>query len=723
MAAGRVSAQRDRKPFDPRPPPYPQRGPPMPDEEEFALDPATIKILASDTRLALLRLLRERRMTLTEMAAATSLHKATVLEHLERLHEAGLVKRHDDPERIWVYYELTRRGSRIVNPGRTRFYLLVGAGVLAAGLAIALLAVLASLAPPVPPASTSQGGSAEADYLWTTTDAYGDRATLLALAEAGEPGPRAAFLVPEADATAVARGTSGPQGFPLEVQRSGGQVTLLAEGVPAGSYRLLVIGLDGGDNRGAMPAVRIAPVVATAEPATWWLGLDGPARFRVAFDGAPAEGNLTLVPADRAAAGLTLGVAAGQALAAPEALDALGPGAYELRFAPAGGVAVRAGNFTLRDPQVAVTPREVLAGATSTLRVALAAGPGLPLEVRADAARLVPLGSDPGGRLFALTPDAPGTLALHLGRLEPILLRAHPYARVSATVLPGPQLELALEDAAARPWAGTPVLLDGAPVGATNASGHVALAMPAAGDRTLTLQLPGGATVQRTLRIEGWNVTDAPASLEVMPRAEARPGQAAVDVEVRNPAGAAVPLTLLATLDGAAVDTASLHVPARGVANATLAATAAAGPHALAIQALPLAQPPLAFANRTAPPASPPLSPPPSPPSPPTGTPPSSSPPPSPPATTPPSTPSSGSFGGAPLAPTALPVAGQTLTIVVSSLGFEHVDAEADLAPLPNPQRQGQLDQKNAAKTPGFEALGAALAVAVALAAARRRRG
>ncbi|HEV8360954.1 MAG TPA: winged helix-turn-helix domain-containing protein, partial [Candidatus Thermoplasmatota archaeon] len=78
----------------------------MPDDE-LVLDAELVKVLASDTRLDLLALLGKRRMTLSEMARAVKLSKATVLEHLEKLLATQLVRRRDD-HRLWVYYELTR---------------------------------------------------------------------------------------------------------------------------------------------------------------------------------------------------------------------------------------------------------------------------------------------------------------------------------------------------------------------------------------------------------------------------------------------------------------------------------------------------------------------------------------------------------------------------------------------------------------------------------------
>lgn len=129
---------------------------PAPSSDELPLDVEMMKVLASDSRRDILRLLAKRRMTLTELATQLDLGKATVLEHLKRLTDVGLVRRMED-ERLWVYYELTHRGGRLVNPGRTRFYLLMGAAATAAVVLVAAVAVafLAASPPSLAPDARS----------------------------------------------------------------------------------------------------------------------------------------------------------------------------------------------------------------------------------------------------------------------------------------------------------------------------------------------------------------------------------------------------------------------------------------------------------------------------------------------------------------------------------------------------------------------------------------
>ncbi len=105
---------------------------------ELPLDDALLKVLSSESRREILRLLAERRMTGAEMAVRLNLGKPAVSEHLKKLTEAGLIDRMDDPERRWVYYNLSTRGKSILEPQRVRFYLVMAVASLALVLGMAL---------------------------------------------------------------------------------------------------------------------------------------------------------------------------------------------------------------------------------------------------------------------------------------------------------------------------------------------------------------------------------------------------------------------------------------------------------------------------------------------------------------------------------------------------------------------------------------------------------
>jgi DNA-binding transcriptional ArsR family regulator len=87
---------------------------------KVTLDMNTFKALASDTRLDILRVLDGKRMSLKDISRATKLNKATLYEHLAKLHEAGLVKKKEREGHKWVYYKLTWKGEGLLHPENTR---------------------------------------------------------------------------------------------------------------------------------------------------------------------------------------------------------------------------------------------------------------------------------------------------------------------------------------------------------------------------------------------------------------------------------------------------------------------------------------------------------------------------------------------------------------------------------------------------------------------------
>jgi len=69
-----------------------------------------LKILLCDSRIKILKSLKERRKTVAELSRELNLSKSTIHEHLAKLMEIGFVERKTNPNRKWVYYELTEKG-------------------------------------------------------------------------------------------------------------------------------------------------------------------------------------------------------------------------------------------------------------------------------------------------------------------------------------------------------------------------------------------------------------------------------------------------------------------------------------------------------------------------------------------------------------------------------------------------------------------------------------
>src|SRR5256712_12094116 len=119
---------------------------------KITLDQESFKALASDVRVGILKRLDVRRETVTDLSNLMTLSKPTLLEHLEKLQSAGLVKRVDEG-RKWIYYELSDKGRKILHPERVAI-------TLALGIAVALVAtgafLVLSAEPPLGPGSPAQ---------------------------------------------------------------------------------------------------------------------------------------------------------------------------------------------------------------------------------------------------------------------------------------------------------------------------------------------------------------------------------------------------------------------------------------------------------------------------------------------------------------------------------------------------------------------------------------
>jgi len=86
---------------------------------KITLDQETFKVLASETRIGILKKLDNTQMTVSDLARAMDMSKATLLEHLEKLIKTGLIKKKED-QRKWVYYKLTWKGKNVLHPEKTK---------------------------------------------------------------------------------------------------------------------------------------------------------------------------------------------------------------------------------------------------------------------------------------------------------------------------------------------------------------------------------------------------------------------------------------------------------------------------------------------------------------------------------------------------------------------------------------------------------------------------
>jgi len=91
---------------------------------KITLDRETFKALASDTRLDILKTLDGKHLGLNEIAKVSNLNKATLHEHLTKLHEAGLIKKTERDGHKWVYYKLTWKGESLLHPENAKIVVL-----------------------------------------------------------------------------------------------------------------------------------------------------------------------------------------------------------------------------------------------------------------------------------------------------------------------------------------------------------------------------------------------------------------------------------------------------------------------------------------------------------------------------------------------------------------------------------------------------------------------
>ena len=94
------------------------------------IDRKTLKALSADTRIDILKCLKNRRKMPSELSKELSLAPSTVIEHLNKLERANLVKREETGHK-WIYYNLTDKGKSLVEPRHpVQFIIVLSLGLL-----------------------------------------------------------------------------------------------------------------------------------------------------------------------------------------------------------------------------------------------------------------------------------------------------------------------------------------------------------------------------------------------------------------------------------------------------------------------------------------------------------------------------------------------------------------------------------------------------------------
>lgn len=116
------------------------------DDDKIVLDRKSFEALAVDTRVKILKSLKARRKTLTEIAKEEGMSVSGIKEHLSILESVGLIEKIDDGHK-WKYYELTKKGREVVGPKEVKVLIVLSTSILA--LLVSLLFMLGPAAAPM----------------------------------------------------------------------------------------------------------------------------------------------------------------------------------------------------------------------------------------------------------------------------------------------------------------------------------------------------------------------------------------------------------------------------------------------------------------------------------------------------------------------------------------------------------------------------------------------
>lgn len=94
-------------------------------EERLALDKATRKALAAESRVRILKLLDKKSRTQSDIAHDMRMSLPTIGEHLKSLVNAGLITR-EETTRKWKYYYVTPKTRMLLHPHTGTIWFVLG---------------------------------------------------------------------------------------------------------------------------------------------------------------------------------------------------------------------------------------------------------------------------------------------------------------------------------------------------------------------------------------------------------------------------------------------------------------------------------------------------------------------------------------------------------------------------------------------------------------------
>ena len=139
------------------------------DDDKIVLDRKSFEALAVDTRVKILKSLKERRKTLTEIAKEEDMSVSGIKEHLSILESVGLIEKIDDGHK-WKYYELTKKGREVVGPKEVRVLIILSTSILA--LLVSLVFMLGPAAAPMGAQTAAAPADDGAGSIESAADVY-----------------------------------------------------------------------------------------------------------------------------------------------------------------------------------------------------------------------------------------------------------------------------------------------------------------------------------------------------------------------------------------------------------------------------------------------------------------------------------------------------------------------------------------------------------------------
>jgi DNA-binding transcriptional ArsR family regulator len=153
----------------------------------IVLDRKSFEALAVESRVRILKSLRQRRKTLSELAEEMKLSVSGVKEHLQVLERAELVSKMDDGHK-WKYYELTKKGSEVVAPKELRVWILLSISTFA--LLMSMVALFYGMQPAAPHDAAPQAMAPATDDSSAGRAAEKDGHVAVAAGVPPEPAPQ-----------------------------------------------------------------------------------------------------------------------------------------------------------------------------------------------------------------------------------------------------------------------------------------------------------------------------------------------------------------------------------------------------------------------------------------------------------------------------------------------------------------------------------------------------